>query len=305
MQVQTYENVPFGKVDEEYIDAQLKNFSLEMKHFAERKRCGACGMKNMVINQIFYNDADPSYWRFMRVAKDDFTQLHLGHYSTIMIPALEDCILYPPSLDSAGETIDICETCDDYFNSSSTKYPSWILANHLTLLPLPDDLQDIRDTEIQLVSPILRTHNIATITSGFTDKNTFLRSHVYTYGVGDFLAVGTLPLDLLSSEAFNISIVGAYTSDIKALVANAYEIRPRKSLMLLALCTERNNAAIMSKTSHSIMEDINALASSMHILINILEFNSNFADMGVPNDSDLSAESHANMTNPHSRYRGK
>jgi len=283
----------------------MTNFSLGMKRFAERKRCGACGMKNMLINQIFYNDADVSYWRFMRVDEDDFTQLHLGHYSTIMIPALNGCILYPPSLDSARETIDICVPCDDYFNSSSTQFPSWILANHLTLLPLPDELRDIRDTEIQLVTPILRTHNIATISSGTTDKNTFVRSHVYTYGVGDFLAIGTLPLDLLSSEAFNISIVGAYTTDIKALVANAYEIRPRKSLMLLALCIERNNAAIMTKASNSIMEDINALASSTNTMINILEFNSNFADMGAPDDADMSAESHANMTNPYLNTGGK
>jgi hypothetical protein len=260
--------VPFGKVNDEFIDGQMKKFSSGMKDFAEQRRCGSCGMKNMVINQIFWGNADATYWRFMKVDEDDFTKHHLAQYSTIMVPTLENCILYPPSLNLEHGTIRICGPCDTHFNSSSTKFPSWILANHLTLLPLPEDLKDIRDTEIQLVTPILRTHNIATISSGNTDKNTFLRSHVYTYGAGDYLAIKTLPLDLLSEEAFNISIVGAYTSDIKALVANAYEIRPNKSLMLLALCTERNNAAVMAKTSNSIMEDINALAASMKRLSN-------------------------------------
>jgi hypothetical protein len=222
-------------------------------------------MKNFDIRNIHYRDACPSYWRFMKVDEDDFSALHIGQYSTIMEPALDKCILYTPSLSLQEGTLKICKLCDDYFNSSSTQFPSWILANNLTLLPLPDDLKDIKDTEIQLVTPIQRTHNISTFSSGNTDKNSFLLSHVYTYGAYPNLAISTIPFDMLSTKSFNISIVGAYTSDIKALVSNAYEVRPEKSLMLLALCQERKNAAVMEKTCDSLMNDIMGLAARMNL----------------------------------------
>jgi hypothetical protein len=166
--------------------------------------------------------------------------------------------------------MNMCEPCDTYFKSKKTSFPSWILANNLTLLPLPDYLSDIRDTEIQLVTDRQRSHNIATISAGSTDKNTFLRSHVYVYGANPTLAIATLPVDMFSSKAFNVSIVGAYTSDIKALVSKTYEIRPQKSLMLLSLCQERKNASIISKTSHSLMKDIMDLASGNYSAFLIL-----------------------------------
>jgi hypothetical protein len=261
-------------------------------------------MKNMDIRVIYYKSASPTYWRFMRVDVDDFSELHLGHYSTIMEPAFENCILYPPSMNREDGTIRMCKSCDDHFNSSSTKFPSWILANNLTLLPLPENLKDIKDTEIQLVTPILRTHNIATFSSGNTDKNTFIRSHVYTYGAYPNLAISTVPFDMLSTKAFNISIVGAYTTDIKALVAAAYEVRPKKSLMHLTLCQERKNAAVMEKTCDSLMNDIMGLASSIYLFLIFPEFNSNFADIVAEDDADLSGESHGNMPNPHNNQAG-
>jgi hypothetical protein len=249
-------------VDEEYISRQLQSFSGSLKEFALRKRWAACGMKHLNISQISYLAADPSYFRFMKVDPDKYPKLHLDLYSTKVVRVLENCILYTPAVDLVKRKMSMCETCDTYFNSSFTKFPSWILANNLTLLPLPDGLKDIRDTEIQIVSPVLRTHNIATFSSGQTDKNTFLRSHVYTYGATPTLAISTMPLDMVELKAFNISIVGAYTTDIKALVANVYEIRPEKSLKLLALCMERKNPAILEKVSNSLMDDITMLASS-------------------------------------------
>lgn len=167
--------------------------------------------------------------------------------------------------------MNMCEPCDAHFTSSSVKFPSWILSNNLTLLPLSDDLLDIRDSEIQLVTPTLRTHNIATITHGNTDKNTFVRSHTQTYGAHPTLSIGAVPFPLLVTRAFNVSIVGAYTSDMKAIVANTYEIRPEKSLRLLALCQERKNASVMQHTCHSLMKDILELsASSMAYLFLII-----------------------------------
>lgn len=305
-QTQTYELQNFDKVNEDYISSRLEKFSIDLKSFATRKRCTACGMKHMNISQISYRDADPSYFRFMRVDTDEFTELHLSAYTTIMDPVLENCILYPPTVNVQEGILNMCGRCDGHFNSSSLIYPSWILANHLTLLPLPDDLKDIKDPEIQLVTPVLRTHNIATISSGSIDKNTILRSHVYTYGANPTFAMATLPFDILSSKAFNVSIVGAYTSDIKALVSNVYEIRPEKSLRLLALCQERKNASVMAKTCHSLMQDIMSLAKSMFSFLTLhIEFNSNFADVTTEGETDLSCESHANMQNPHLKSRGE
>jgi hypothetical protein len=175
---------------------------------------------------------------------------------------LENCILHLPALDYEHGLMEICEPCDTHFMSKKSTFPSWILANNLTLLPLPEYLEDIRETEVQMICTRLRTHNIATITSGGIDKNRFLRSHCYLYGATPTLAIATLPFDMLANKAFNVSIVGAYTSDIKALVSKTYEIRPRKCLQLLNLCQERKNAAIIEKTSESLMEDIVELAAS-------------------------------------------
>jgi hypothetical protein len=268
LQTTTYDHIPFGKVDEEMITGNMKKFSTELKHFGERKRCVSCGMKHMDIRKKEYREQTPDYWRFVRVSDECFTEDHLGVYTTVMEPCLENCILHLAALDFEHGLMDICEPCDTHFVSKKSTFPSWILANNLTLLPLPEYLEDIRDTEIQLVTTRLRTHNIATITSSGVDKNTFLRSHVYCYGANPTLAIATLPFDMLSNKAFNVSIVGSYTSDVKALVSTAYEIRPKKSLQLLTLCQERKNAAILERTNQSLMADIMELAASKcHFLI--------------------------------------
>jgi hypothetical protein len=262
LQTTTYDHLPFKKVDEEIIDGNLKEFSRQLRKFGERKRCVSCGMKHMDIRKKAYRELSSDYWRFVRISDENFTENHLGVYTTILEPCLENCILHLPALDYEHGLMEICEPCDTYFMSKNSTFPSWILANNLTLLPLPEYLDDLRETEVQMICTKLRTHNIATITSGGIDKNHFLRSHCYLYGATPTLAIATLPFDMLANKAFNVSIVGAYTSDMKALVSKTYEIRPVKCLQLLNLCLERKNAAILEKTSASLMDDIVELAAS-------------------------------------------
>jgi hypothetical protein len=252
------------------IAGNLKKFSTELRHFGERRRCVSCGMKHMDIRKKAYKEQKPDYWRFVRVSVENYTEDHLGIYTTILEPCLENCILHLPALNFETGMMSVCEPCDTHFLSKKTSFPHWILANNLTLLPLPEYLEDIRDTEIQLVTTRLPTHNIATITSSGVDKNTFLRSHVYCYGANPTLAIATLPFDMLSNKAFNVSIVGSYTSDVKALVSTAYEIRPKKSLQLLTLCQARKNPAIVERTSQSLMDNIMGLAASKcHFVTNL------------------------------------
>ena len=260
-----YDHIPFGKVDEDKTKDHMKSFSVDLKKFALRKRCVACGMKNGNMKTKPIRSQSPKYWRFMRVSDDAFTELHFGHYSTILEPCLDKCILHLPALDLDHGMMRVCEPCDTHFTSKTKSFPAWILANNLTLIPLPENLADVRDSEIQLVTPRLRTHNIATIKSASIDRNIFLRSHVYVYGADPTCAIGTLPFDLLGNKAINISIVGPYTSDVKALLSTTYEIRPEKSLALLKLCIERGNVSILELSSHPSMKDILELATGKNI----------------------------------------
>lgn len=222
-----------------------------------------------MVTTISYVGLPSSYFYWMKSTWSTLSDLHKQVYSISTDPLLDSLILWPLAINIDQQTLDVCTCCHDVFTSDSLSMPNWILANNLTLIPLPDSITDITCTEVQLVCGNTRSHNIATMVVQGNVGNTCLRSHVLAFGADPFIGAATIPFNLLEQETFLISIVGGMTTEEKALTAKQYKIRPSKTLELLRLCMDRRNKSIIDRLKPGFTEQLMKYTKGFTDLFNL------------------------------------